>query len=81
MNVKELKEVLKQLPDEVEIKMNLTGEHEVYDTINVTAETDMVNEGKLCLIVVGDPMPISTSARDFEPHPAFESDINSWIFD
>jgi hypothetical protein len=37
--------------------------------------------GNLVAIIVNDPKPISDAARDFEPHPAYESSINAWILD
>jgi hypothetical protein len=80
MNVKELREALDELPDDTEVLANWTGEYEVHEIINVTAETNMLTGG-LALILCGDPMPISDNARDFEPHPAYESTINAWIFD
>jgi hypothetical protein len=79
MNVKELKKILEQLPEDTEILTNQSGEYEVFETINVTAETNM-RTGNLVAIIVNDPKPISDAARDFEPHPAYESTINAWIF-
>lgn len=54
------------------------GEHDVFEIENITLETDMTSSELVLVFVVNDE-PYSTSARDFEPHPAFE-DINAWLY-
>jgi hypothetical protein len=80
MKTQELAKLLRQIPEDLEVLMNLSGEFDVYDSIGITVETDM-RTGTTVVIVTCDPMPNSTNARDYEPHPAYEGTINSWILD
>lgn len=55
-----------------------SGEHDVHEVVNFTIETDMRTGEAVVILVISDK-PESTSARDFEPHPAFE-DVNEWLW-
>lgn len=59
------------------MKLMVCQDHDVYEVHNFTVETDM-RTGETVVILVPDTEPVSTSARDFEPHPAFE-DFNKWL--
>lgn len=61
----------------LKLKANIAGEYDVHDVTNFTVETDM-RTGEVVVILVLASEPDSTSARDFEPHPAFE-DENEWL--
>lgn len=79
MNVRQLQQALSKLPPGTKLLAAASDEHDVFEVENVTAETNM-RTGELNLIFVVNSNPISTSSADFEPHPAFESDINKWLF-
>ena len=59
--------------------VNIGGEYDVYRIHNLTVETDM-RTGETVVILVAEQEPISTSARDYEPHPGFE-EFNAWLYD
>ena len=61
----------------IKLKANVQGTHDVHDIVNFTVETDM-RTGEAVIILVLAEEPDTTSARDFEPHPAFE-DENEWL--
>lgn len=63
----------------LKLKANVQGTHDVHDVINFTVETDM-RTGEAVVILVLDEEPETTSARDFEPHPAFE-EFNEWLWE
>ena len=56
---------------------NIEGEYDVHEVRNFTVETDM-RTGEAVIMLVLKEKPTTTSARDFEPHPAFE-DENEWL--
>jgi hypothetical protein len=61
----------------LKLMANIEGEYDVHEVRNFTVETDM-RTGEAVIILVLAEQPSSTSARDFEPHPAFE-DENEWL--
>jgi len=63
----------------IKLKANIAGTHDVHDVENFTVETDM-RTGEAVIILVLAEEPDTTSARDFEPHPAFE-DENEWLWE
>ena len=62
----------------LKLMANVEGTHDVHKVMNFTVETDM-RTGEAVVILVLAEEPETTSARDFEPHPAFE-DENKWLF-
>ena len=59
--------------------INIAGTHDVHEAENFTVETNMRN-GETCVVLVAGENPISTSARDFEPHPGFP-EFNDWLWE
>lgn len=62
----------------MEVLANTQGTHEVHQIQNFTIETNM-RTGKPVVILVIEEEPLSTSARDFEPHPGFP-EFNEWLY-
>ena len=58
------------------MKVMVAFDFDVFEIINFSVETDM-RTGETVVVLVPKGEPTSTSARDFEPHPAFE-DFNKW---
>ena len=54
-----------------------SGTHDVYAVENYSVETNM-RTGETVVVLTISEEPISTSARDFEPHPGHEAE-NAWM--
>lgn len=62
----------------MEVRVNMQGTHDVHAIHNFTIETNM-RTGEPVVILVLEPEPESTSARDYEPHPGFP-EFNDWLY-
>lgn len=79
MNVKQLREVLKQAPDDTEVLVWDKATERTYKSQeNCSIDTDM-RTGKLVFMILAEDEEAG-NLRDFEPHPAFE-DVNAWAFE
>jgi hypothetical protein len=55
-------------------------DHDVHEIHGFTVETDMRTGETVVILALTGPEPMSTSARDFEPHPGYE-EFNEWLWD
>ncbi len=79
MNVKQLKEALKQIPDDAEVLVWDKATERIYKhQDNLSVDTDM-RTGETKLILLADDEKAG-NLRDYEPHPAFE-EINAWAYE
>jgi hypothetical protein len=79
MNVKKLKEVLKQAPDDAEVLVWDKATERIYKSQdNLSIDTDM-RTGETKFIILADDEEAGP-LRAYEPHPAFE-DVNAWAWE
>lgn len=81
MNVGKLKKALERLEDDTEVLVWDSYHEFLYNTHELTIDTDM-RTGEIKLVICGTnddpgPAPKPGNLRDYEPHPAFE-DFNKW---